>query len=127
MHFCPAINLKPSCFVGFVQLVYKIDCEELYGKILDTQNVVSSVEGTCKKYTEEIWNEIYPSEPYELNTTSFSFTDHATENILTNFKSTKYDLVAAVKRQIPFFYQVMNLQLQSLITTVTCHSHNQHP
>ncbi|KAJ0040713.1 hypothetical protein Pint_27772 [Pistacia integerrima] len=84
---------------------YKTDCEELYGKTLDNSNVVSSVQGTCKKETEEIWNRLYPDEPYDLDLTKAILEDSSAE--LSGLeKYTKYDLVSAVSRQIPFFYQV---------------------
>ncbi|ESR39448.1 hypothetical protein CICLE_v10024875mg [Citrus x clementina] len=84
---------------------YKSDCEELYGKNLDNSYVVSSIQGTCRKETEEIWNRLYPEEPYELDLAKISSEDFSAE--LSGLeKFTKYDLVSAVKRQSPFFYQV---------------------
>ncbi|KAK6277701.1 hypothetical protein POUND7_018024 [Theobroma cacao] len=81
---------------------YKADCKELYGRILDNQNVISSTRGICRKQTEEIWKRMYPDEPYELNTIT-----HFLENV-EDFqrvpKSTEYDLISAVKRQSLFFY-----------------------
>lgn len=108
-------NGNKSWFLPLVsfQLCYKIDCEKLYGRILDNVNVVSSVEGTCSKHTEEIWNNIYPNEPYEFETSSFNKTSEA-ENILGHSKSTDYDLVSAVKRQTPFFYQVILIHFTTL-------------
>jgi hypothetical protein len=85
---------------------YKNDCEELYGRILDNWNVASSTQGTCKKQTEEIWNRMYPTEPYEISLTR-EMTQNFGETILRASKSTKYDLDSAVKRQSSFFYQVM--------------------
>ncbi|KAK9163477.1 hypothetical protein Syun_004379 [Stephania yunnanensis] len=43
---------------------YKADCEEFYGRILDNKNVVSTVQGASGKKSEEIWNRLYPGEPY---------------------------------------------------------------
>ncbi|KAK1410357.1 hypothetical protein QVD17_36893 [Tagetes erecta] len=83
---------------------YKSDCDEFYGKILDNCHVASSVEDISRKETEEIWNMMYPDEPYDINSTlSNEFAKHAhmSEN------HTKYNLVLAVKRQISFFYQVL--------------------
>ncbi|KAK9061940.1 hypothetical protein SSX86_019124 [Deinandra increscens subsp. villosa] len=82
---------------------YKSDCEEFYGRLLDNCNVASSVEEVSIKETEEIWNKMYPDEPYEIDFTlsnEFSKSVHLAEN------HTRYDLVLAVKRQIPFSYQV---------------------
>ncbi|KAL6565669.1 hypothetical protein OROHE_004724 [Orobanche hederae] len=49
---------------------YKSDCDEFHGKILDNQNVVSSVGETSRSPTEDIWKNLYPGEPYELDFTS---------------------------------------------------------
>ncbi|KAK8480845.1 hypothetical protein V6N13_056988 [Hibiscus sabdariffa] len=84
---------------------YKADCEGLYGRILDNQNVISSIRTTCRKQTEEIWERVYPFEPYELNM-SIRLSENV-QNFIQTSKSTEYDLVSAVKRQIPFFYQYM--------------------
>ncbi|XP_076883208.1 glycine-rich domain-containing protein 1-like [Bidens hawaiensis] len=82
---------------------YMVDCIELFGKILDQGCVaVSSIDGTCRKQTEEIWKKKYPQEAYELE---FGFkNDDQTHS--TNLQSTNYDLVAAVKRQSSFFHKV---------------------
>lgn len=94
-------------YIGFIiQVQYKTDCEELYGKILDNSNVVSSVQGSCKNKTEEIWNRLYQEEPYNLNLQNALSVDMS-ERISRLDKCTKYDLVSAVKRQSPFFYQVI--------------------
>ncbi|KAL2939093.1 Glycine-rich domain-containing protein 2 [Bienertia sinuspersici] len=47
------------------QVRYKSDCEKLFGKILGNHNIISSVQGTSRSKTEEIWNTMYPEEPYE--------------------------------------------------------------
>ncbi|GLU13370.1 hypothetical protein SLE2022_300080 [Rubroshorea leprosula] len=84
---------------------YKSDCVEFYGRILDNFNVVSSLQGSCKKQTEEIWNTLFLDEPYE-----FDWKRALSEDISEKFsgieKQIKYDLISAVKRQSPFFYQV---------------------
>ncbi|XP_074308105.1 glycine-rich domain-containing protein 2-like isoform X2 [Silene latifolia] len=82
---------------------YKLDCQKLYGRILGNHNVISSVQATSKSLTEEIWNKMYPEEPYELDINrSYS------KDVLHHQggKSTTYDLVSAVKRQISFTFQV---------------------
>ncbi|CAA7019781.1 unnamed protein product [Microthlaspi erraticum] len=76
---------------------YKTDCEQLYGRVLDNASVVSSVNGNSKLKTEALWKTLYPEEPYDLDVSERS---SALENC------TKYDLVSAVKRQSPFYYQV---------------------
>ncbi|CAK9148513.1 unnamed protein product [Ilex paraguariensis] len=83
---------------------YMVDCKELFGRILDNQNVVSSVQGISKQQSEEIWKMMYPNESYELNWTVHL--QNAAENMLPASGSTNYDLVSAVKRQSPFYFQV---------------------
>lgn len=89
---------------------YKADCLELYGKILDNWNVVSSTQSISKEKTERIWITMYPSEPYELDLNNDSLQDFG-ENFMGTKESsqstTTYDLVSAVKRQTSFFYQVL--------------------
>ncbi|XP_062100865.1 glycine-rich domain-containing protein 1 [Humulus lupulus] len=84
---------------------YKSDCEELYGRILDNCNVVSSVDKSCKRETEEIWKSLYPEEPYTLDL-NLALSEDISERVYVLEKCTKYDLVSAAKRQTPFFYQV---------------------
>ncbi|KAL9241671.1 hypothetical protein vseg_015754 [Gypsophila vaccaria] len=82
-------------------LRYKSDCEKIFGKILSNRNTMSTAEATSKSATEEIWNKMYHGEPYELDMNRpFSGFE------LKNQKFTGYDLVAAVKRQISFTYQI---------------------
>ncbi|KAJ0547139.1 putative Glycine-rich domain-containing protein [Helianthus annuus] len=84
---------------------YMSDCKELFGIILDPCGVViSSVEGSCKKETEALWNAMYPEEPYVLDFDDCFPND--TQNRLASSLSTKYDLVSAVERQSSFYYQV---------------------
>ncbi|XP_038876850.1 uncharacterized protein LOC120069217 [Benincasa hispida] len=88
---------------------YINDCEELYGKILDNSNVISTtmVESPCLiKETENIWNELYPEEPFSFNFNSQEADVPKDRQLSQLEKYTKYDLVLAVKRQTPFFYQV---------------------
>ncbi|KAL1545207.1 glycine-rich domain-containing protein 1-like [Salvia divinorum] len=89
---------------------YKKDCQELYGRLLDNKNVISSVEGTLKNQTEDMWKTLFPGEPFELDL------EVKQENIITGDgvvteKFTKYDLVSAVQRQTPFFHQVSQLHM----------------
>ncbi|XP_050211883.1 glycine-rich domain-containing protein 1-like [Mercurialis annua] len=79
---------------------YIVDCKQLYGKILGNRNVVSSTEAIYKDQTEEIWNQMYPDEPYELNM-NIQISSATDRSI-----STTYDLISAVKRQSSFYYQV---------------------
>ncbi|KAL0431416.1 UNVERIFIED_CONTAM: Glycine-rich domain-containing protein 2 [Sesamum radiatum] len=84
---------------------YKLDCEEFYGRILDNQNVVSSAGEASRSTTEEVWKNLYPGEPYELDLNS-ARQDNIHGRNVGGEKCTKYDLIAAVQRQTPFFYQV---------------------
>lgn len=93
-------------FPFFTQVRYKLDCEELYGRVLDNFDVVSTVEGICGRQTEEIWNKLYPNEPYNSDLINLDPED-ISKRTTSLAKYTKYDLISAVKRQSPFFYQVM--------------------
>ncbi|PKI62520.1 hypothetical protein CRG98_017144 [Punica granatum] len=84
---------------------YKNDCEEIYGRILDNIYVLSTTEGTCTRKTEWIWSKMYPSEPYHLERCCHSMLG-AIDTDIGQEKSTKYDLVAAVKKQSSFFHKV---------------------
>ncbi|KAK9678359.1 hypothetical protein RND81_11G206500 [Saponaria officinalis] len=84
---------------------YKFDCEKLYGRILGYHNVVSSIQASSKSKIEEIWNKMYPEEPYELDINR-PFSEDVMQNGPQNEKFTSYDLLAAVKRQIPFTFQI---------------------
>lgn len=84
---------------------YKSDCEQFYGRVLDNSGVVSSVNGNCKLKTEDLWKRLYPEEPYELDLNNIESEDISVKSSALE-KCTKYDLVSAVKRQSPFYYQV---------------------
>ncbi|XP_058186107.1 glycine-rich domain-containing protein 1-like isoform X2 [Rhododendron vialii] len=107
---------------------YKSDCVELYGRILDNHNVVSSIQGSSKRETEQTWNELYPNEPYDFpkkkqrsckieseqtwnklypnEPYDFDLPSGFFEKVSGDGKYTQYDLLSAVQRQVPFFYQV---------------------
>ncbi|KAF5791506.1 putative Glycine-rich domain-containing protein [Helianthus annuus] len=88
---------------------YKSDCEEFYEKILDNCNVASSVQGISKSETEEIWNKLYPDEPYDFDMTrAFS-----TEAVYKTQSFSKYDFALAIERQSPFYYQVSRPHVKS--------------
>ncbi|KAL8166112.1 hypothetical protein V2J09_007611 [Rumex salicifolius] len=89
-------------------LRYKADCEELYGRVLDSLNVMSSsVDGASTTQTEEIWKTLYPNEPYLIDLKCpFDEDDSAIAAKFSDSKTTSYDLISAVKRQSTFFYQV---------------------
>ncbi|CAI0405390.1 unnamed protein product [Linum tenue] len=86
---------------------YNSDCLDLYGSNLDNSHVVSSIEGTCTRQTEEVWSRMYPDEPFHFDVSrALSPLGNSDQSVTVVEKCTKYDLVAAVKRQIPFTYQV---------------------
>ncbi|KAL9245916.1 hypothetical protein vseg_019513 [Gypsophila vaccaria] len=86
---------------------YLFDCKQLYGKLLGCYKVISSIAASEESVsaTVEIWNKMYPEEPYELDINS-SFSEDAVQSGSQNEKFTSYDLLDAVKRQIPFTYQL---------------------
>ncbi|CAN4090556.1 unnamed protein product [Withania somnifera] len=84
---------------------YKTDCEKLYGRILDNHDVVSSLNAKSKKVCEELWKHLYPNEPYDLDAAR-ALSEDVHAKTLQAEKYSDYDLVSAVKRQSPFFYQV---------------------
>ncbi|KAG2319112.1 hypothetical protein Bca4012_054634 [Brassica carinata] len=86
---------------------YKTDCEELYGRVLDNSGVVSSVNGSCKSQTESLWKRLYPMEPYDLDL------DKAMSETDLEKRTTTYDLLSAVKRQCPFYYQVSRSHVEN--------------
>ncbi|CAH9105479.1 unnamed protein product, partial [Cuscuta europaea] len=93
---------------------YNYDCKQLYGKIIDNHNVTSSTTGTCKGKTEQVWKQLNPSEPYELDLASaLSDGQHSTMPDKLINCSSNYDLVSAVKRQSSFFYQVSRPHMSS--------------
>jgi len=89
----------------YIQVRYKSDCEQFYGRVLDNSGVLSSVDGNCKLKTEDLWKRLYPDEPYELDLDNIDLEDISEKSSALE-KCTKYDLVSAVKRQSPFYYQV---------------------
>ncbi|KAD4586251.1 hypothetical protein R6Q59_035404 [Mikania micrantha] len=83
---------------------YMGDCKEMYGIILDPCGVViSSVEGYCSRVTEELWNTLYPHEPYQLQCLHLN---DAKSRLHMSSPTTKYDLASAVNRQTSFYNQV---------------------
>ncbi|XP_073151115.1 glycine-rich domain-containing protein 1-like [Henckelia pumila] len=83
---------------------YKSDCEEFYGRILDNENIVSSLEVTSGSETEKVWKMLYSAEPFQMDSSS-ALQDNAYAK-KGDEKCTKYDLICAVQRQSPFCYQV---------------------
>lgn len=53
---------------------------------------------------------MYPEEPYELDY-SRPFLGDILQKATQNAKFTNYDLVSAVKRQVPFSFQVMKMNM----------------
>lgn len=98
-------ELKDVIIDPLIQVRYKADCEKFYGSILDNCNVVSSVQEVSGKETEEIWSKLYPNEPYVFDLTR-GVSDDTLEKSYETENQTTYDLVSAIERQSPFFYQV---------------------
>jgi hypothetical protein len=99
------------------QVQYIRDCKKIYGRILNNDNVESSIGTKSKIQSEKVWKELYHEEPFELEYTSSSETTMdvnpgATEGI-------SYDLISAVKRQSSFYYQVFK---QPLLHYMLCTS-----
>ena len=103
------MEIDKVCLSSNFQVRYKFDCEQFYGRILDNHNVVSSVQGTSKRETQQIWNGLHPNEPYDFDMSS-AFIQKSSGN----GKYTQYDLLLAIKRQIPFFYQASNKTVMSI-------------
>lgn len=78
---------------------------------------MSSLRGACKRQTEEIWNRLYPNEAYDFDFTK-ALSENASETLSGLEKHTEYDLVSAVKRQSPFFYQVSPRMIEIVIFLV---------
>jgi Glycine-rich domain-containing protein-like len=85
-----------------------MDCERVYGRILDCKNVESSVQAGSKKQSEEIWARFYPDEPFEFDYNKIGF-ETVDELNTQDSGGITYDLVAAVQRQSSFYYQVDNM------------------
>lgn len=91
---------------------YKKDCKKLYGRILDNQNVESSLHATLKHPSMEIWAKLYPGEQFELDYSHLS--SGAVAEVHSGAEeSITYDLVSAVKRQSSFYYQVVKQLMMS--------------
>ncbi|KAL6571875.1 hypothetical protein OROHE_002744 [Orobanche hederae] len=100
---CHRLNPLHSVQLNFAE--ENMPCDDFYGKILDNQNVFSSVGETSRSPTEDIWKNLYPGEPYELDFASVLHDNIQAEEERSE-KCTTYDFISAVKRQSPFFYQV---------------------
>ncbi|KAF7098008.1 hypothetical protein CFC21_099777 [Triticum aestivum] len=83
---------------------YIKDCKRLYGRILGTNNVKSSIQAKSNDQAEKVWTELYPGEPFELEYTSPS--DDFVDVGDGTAGGISYDLISAVRRQSSFVYQV---------------------
>lgn len=86
-----------------IQVRYMSDCEQFYGRVLDNSGIVSSVNGSCKLQTENLWKRLYPMEPYDLDLNKEISKPY---DISALERCTTYDLVSAVKRQSSFYNEV---------------------
>jgi Glycine-rich domain-containing protein-like len=82
-----------------------MDCERVYGRILDCKIVESSVCAESKDMSRKIWSELYPEEPFELDYSKISSQKYFDVNA-GDSRTITYDLIAAVQRQSSFYYQV---------------------
>ncbi|KAM7496526.1 hypothetical protein LguiA_020940 [Lonicera macranthoides] len=76
--------------------------------LLDNNNVVFSIQGISARETQEIWNKLYPAEPYEFYSISAFSHKLSNDEVIGAQKCTNYDLVKAIENQSPFFYQVID-------------------
>lgn len=97
------------------QVQYKKDCEEIFGRILDNHNVISSLQEKSKHKMTEKWSELYPEEPFEFSCDYTVVKETSSEHHGVASRLT-YDLVSSVKRQSPFCYQVLKLLLFFYLT-----------
>ena len=89
-----------------MQAQYVKDCKRLYGRILDNNNVESSIQAKSKDQAAKVWTELLcPGEPFELE-----FTSPCNDSVYASSGAAgdiSYDLVSAVRRQSSFVYQVV--------------------
>lgn len=93
-----------------IQVQYKKDCAEFYGKMLDNKHAVSSLQakGKSRDQTMDMWTKLFPEEPFDLNFTS-TLSEININKDSEDAKNITYDLVSAVKRQSSFYYQVIRI------------------
>ena len=99
------------------QVQYIRDCKKVYGRILNNDNVESSIGAKSKIQSEKVWKELYPEEPFELEYTGSPETTMDVNSGVT--EGISYDLISAVKRQSSFCYQVFK---QPLLHYMLCTS-----
>ncbi|CAN8243394.1 unnamed protein product, partial [Cochlearia groenlandica] len=92
---------------------YISDCEQLYGKVLDNYDIVSSTNGSFKSKTENIWKRLYPMESYDINLDKAISEPMDISNLE---KCTTYDLISASKRQSSFYSKVLRAHVDNEIT-----------
>jgi len=99
------------------QVQYIRDCKKVYGRILNNDNVESSIGAKSKIQSEKVWKELYPEEPFELEYTG---SPETTMDVNSGaIEGISYDLISAVKRQSSFYYQVFK---QPLLHYMLCTS-----
>ncbi|KAG9159053.1 hypothetical protein Leryth_020965, partial [Lithospermum erythrorhizon] len=86
-------------------ITYNSDCQAMYGKILDNENVVSSTQVTSVEQTKDVWEKLYPMESFvlDLNVVQNEINE---EKVIKVGKFTQYDLTSATQRQSFFYSQV---------------------
>ncbi len=79
---------------------YEKDCEEIVSTMVDHKILVGEKRKRGLKKGMALWNELYPTEPFEVDLT-------APVSNAPDFKSRiQYDIEAACSRQRVFYYQV---------------------
>ncbi|WKA09743.1 hypothetical protein VitviT2T_027363 [Vitis vinifera] len=101
---------------------YTIECEEVYGRILDNKNMLSSVqgisEGKLETFGYDIWNRMYPSEPFELDLSSCSRKlEYETKNCASQKNGRDFMAVVEFSAEDPYGKAVALLNLNNVSST----------
>lgn len=94
-------NYQAALLYWFFRCVMQLIVKLSTGESSTTAMLYPPFKKLPQTKTEQIWNKLYPHESYELHMTS-CFSDDAAISHSRASESTKYDLVSAVQRQIPF-------------------------
>ena len=81
-------------------IVYEKDCYEVVSTLVDHKVLVGLQRTRGLATAKNLWNKLYPSEPFELDLTT------SVDKPLDFESRMKYDITAACGRQRVFYYQV---------------------
>ncbi|KAL0797057.1 hypothetical protein Bca101_068434 [Brassica carinata] len=114
LQFLGVVDRKRWLYDGYAleRAIYRSDCEEFYGRVLDNSGIESSANGSCKLQTENLWKRLYPMEPYDLD---LDKAISEPNDISPLEKCATYDLVSAAKRQSSFYLEVSRAHVDSEI------------